>query len=256
MAVFHGGDHDDRSPPPPLRIFLRKAAAKKKPKWFGAEQQYARAIGLYYTKFGKYPTKVEDLTKQTNGVRFLRQAYTDPMNNDDGSWRFIYVGPNGQLIGSLRQTSLPQTVLILAGNSGGFGDERRDADPFNARRDNKPATLHGRVRDSKPILPRPRTRWSPSPSPYGNRYGRIHHRCGEQNQEAFAADLFGRRYLPAWEFIWNPTGQNAHSWATAGKSESKYSAPGTTHPPTDPNGPAGNSRRISRQSASGPPSMQ
>ena len=82
--------------------------------WRG--QQYVRAIGMYYLKFRKYPTKVEDLTKQTNGVRFLRQAYTDPMNKDDGSWRFIYVTvPNGQLIGSLRQTSLLQSALITPG---------------------------------------------------------------------------------------------------------------------------------------------
>jgi hypothetical protein len=79
--------------------------------WRG--QQYARAIGLYYRKFGKYPTKIEDLTRQTNGVRFLRQAYKDPMNAEDGSWRFIYVGPNGQLIGSLRQTNLLQNALNM-----------------------------------------------------------------------------------------------------------------------------------------------
>ena len=29
--------------------------------WRG--EQYERAIGLYYRKFGKYPTKVEDLTR-------------------------------------------------------------------------------------------------------------------------------------------------------------------------------------------------
>jgi hypothetical protein len=84
--------------------------------WRG--EQYERAIGLYFRKFGKYPTKVDDLTKQTNGVRFLRQAYTDPMNKEDGSWRFIYVGPNGQLIGSLRSTSLMQsaaTAFALTG---------------------------------------------------------------------------------------------------------------------------------------------
>src|SRR5580692_9973636 len=77
--------------------------------WRG--EQYERAVGLYFRKFGKYPTKIEDLTNQTNGVRFLRQAYTDPMNKDDGSWRFIYIGPNGQLIGSLRQTSLLQGIM-------------------------------------------------------------------------------------------------------------------------------------------------
>jgi hypothetical protein len=40
------------------------------------------------------------------------------MNKDDGSWRFIYVGPNGQLIGSLRQTNLLQTVLSTPGLGG------------------------------------------------------------------------------------------------------------------------------------------
>jgi hypothetical protein len=81
--------------------------------WRG--EQYKRAIGLYYRKFGKYPTKVEDLTIQTNGVRFLRKAYTDPMNKEDGSWRFIYVGPNGQLIGSLHQVNLLQNALSSTG---------------------------------------------------------------------------------------------------------------------------------------------
>jgi type II secretory pathway pseudopilin PulG len=77
--------------------------------WRG--EQYERAIGLYFKKFGRYPTKIDDLTKQTNGVRFLRQAYTDPMNKEDGSWRFIYVGPNGRLIGSVHSTSLLQSML-------------------------------------------------------------------------------------------------------------------------------------------------
>ena len=84
--------------------------------WRG--EQYQRAILLYYQKFGRYPTKIEDLTKQTNGLRFLRQAYPDPMNKEDGSWRFIYMGPNGQLIGSLRPTNLLQSALSSQGISG------------------------------------------------------------------------------------------------------------------------------------------
>src|ERR1700688_4485643 len=79
--------------------------------WRG--EQYERAIGLYYRKFGKYPTKVEDLTKQTNGVRFLRQAYTDPMNKDDGSWCFIHVGANEQLRGG----------AVMGGNIIGVGSK-------------------------------------------------------------------------------------------------------------------------------------
>jgi hypothetical protein len=39
----------------------------------------------------------------------MRQAYKDPMNKEDGTWRFIYVGPSGQLIGSLKP---PQTFQL------------------------------------------------------------------------------------------------------------------------------------------------
>jgi hypothetical protein len=69
--------------------------------WRG--KQYVRGIKLYYRKTGRFPTSVDDLTKPKLGsLRFMRQAYNDPMNKTDGSWRLIYVGPSGQLIGSLK----------------------------------------------------------------------------------------------------------------------------------------------------------
>jgi hypothetical protein len=70
--------------------------------WRG--QQYARGVKLYFRKHGRFPADLEALTKVENGVRFMRQAYRDPMNREDGSWRLIQVGPAGQLIGSLTQT--------------------------------------------------------------------------------------------------------------------------------------------------------
>ncbi|HYL63683.1 MAG TPA: hypothetical protein VE077_13780 [Candidatus Methylomirabilis sp.] len=69
--------------------------------WRG--QQYTRGIKLFYRKYGRFPTSLDDLTKPGLGnIRFMRQAYKDPMNKEDGSWRLIYVGPAGQLIGSLK----------------------------------------------------------------------------------------------------------------------------------------------------------
>ncbi len=68
--------------------------------WRG--KQYIRGIRLYYRKTGRFPQSFEDLTKPKTGLRFMRQAYKDPMNAKDGSWRLIYVGPAGQLIGSLK----------------------------------------------------------------------------------------------------------------------------------------------------------
>jgi hypothetical protein len=81
--------------------------------WRG--QQYTRGIKLYYRKLGHFPTNLDDLTKpKTGSVRFMREAYKDPMNKEDGTWRLIYVGANGQLIGSLK----PQQNLQLPGAPG------------------------------------------------------------------------------------------------------------------------------------------
>ncbi len=76
--------------------------------WRG--EQYARAVKLFYRKNGRFPQRIEDLTKEQNNVRFLRRPYKDPMNDEDGSWRLIYVAPNGQLIGSVTRSN---TLLQL-----------------------------------------------------------------------------------------------------------------------------------------------
>lgn len=82
--------------------------------WRG--NQYVRGIKLFYRKNNRFPTSLDDLTKpQIGNLRFMRQAYKDPMNKEDGSWRLLYVGPNGQLIGSLKPL---QPTLQLPGASG------------------------------------------------------------------------------------------------------------------------------------------
>jgi hypothetical protein len=96
--------------------------------WRG--KQYVRGIRLfvrYYQTHGgttRFPTSMEDLTKNKVGIRFMRQAYKDPVNPVDGSWRMIYVGPNGQLIGSLKSRPLQpgaQNSSFSGGSSSGFG---------------------------------------------------------------------------------------------------------------------------------------
>jgi hypothetical protein len=93
----------------------RKREQEEEMIWRG--KQYIHGIKLYYRKNGRFPTNLDDLTKPKNGsLRYLRQAYKDPMNKEDGTWRLIYVGPSGQLIGSLKP---PQTLQM--GASGGVG---------------------------------------------------------------------------------------------------------------------------------------
>ncbi len=63
--------------------------------------EYARAIGLFRRRFQRFPTSVEELLN-TNGIRFLRRAYPDPMSRS-GKWRFIHADATGALIDSETQ---------------------------------------------------------------------------------------------------------------------------------------------------------
>ena len=160
--------------------------------WRG--NQYKRAIGLYYRAFGRYPTSIEDLTKLTDGKRFLRKAYLDPMNKQDGSWRLIYVGPNGQLIGSLRQMSVLQGMMSkvavpgkpsqppgAAGSNPGSSNPALAPDPLASQ----PQPLEGTVMG-------------------GNIIG-----VGSKSKEHSLRIYEGADVYDQWEFIWNPAQQLA-----------------------------------------------
>lgn len=72
-----------------------------------------RAIRLYYRKTGHYPQTIDDLEKGIPDVHFLRYfAYKDPMNEDDGSWRFIYVNAAGAIVGSVKYANLQQMAIL------------------------------------------------------------------------------------------------------------------------------------------------
>src|SRR5258707_7712416 len=89
---------------------LTQAKREKEEEMIWRGKQYVRGIKLYQRKLGRFPTSMDDLVKPKVGsLRFMRQAYKDPMNKEDGTWRMIYVGPAGQLIGSLKP---PQTFQI------------------------------------------------------------------------------------------------------------------------------------------------
>jgi type II secretory pathway pseudopilin PulG len=198
--------------------------------WRG--QQYARAIGLYYRKFGKYPTKVEDLTKQTNGVRFLREAYTDPMNKDDGSWRFIYVGPNGQLIGSVRQASLLQTTLSTPGLFGGasLGGGLPPLSPPGTTTSQQPgAGAPGQPTNAattaNPLESQPQP-FEGATTMGGNIIG-----VGSKIKKSSLRIYLGGDTYEQWEFIWNPTGQVAVPGQTpVNPNANPTSAPNGTNP--------------------------
>ena len=70
--------------------------------------EYAKAIFMFRQKFQRYPRSVDELVKKTNGVRFLRHEYKDPMTKS-GKWRFIHATAQGTLIDSKTMNVTAQT---------------------------------------------------------------------------------------------------------------------------------------------------
>src|SRR2546428_2368323 len=60
-------------------------------------EEYSRAIQKYQRRFGVYALTVDQLVS-TNGLRFLRRAYRDPITGKE--FRLITIDPNGSVNGS------------------------------------------------------------------------------------------------------------------------------------------------------------
>ncbi len=78
-------------------------------------EQYKRAIELYYRKHQKYPQELDDL-EDTNGVRYLRRRYKDPLTGED-EWRLVHMGPDGRFKDSLVYDTEDEEERLR----GGFG---------------------------------------------------------------------------------------------------------------------------------------
>ncbi len=81
-------------------------------------KQYARAVKLYYKKFGAYPPTVDALVK-TNNIRFLRKKYVDPTTGM-ADWKLVRFGQNKAptAMGFFGQ-ALSGSTIAGVGSSGG-----------------------------------------------------------------------------------------------------------------------------------------
>jgi hypothetical protein len=85
--------------------------------------QYAHAVMLFRQKFRRFPSTVDELI-ETDGIRFLRKAYTDPMD-PKGRWRFIHCNAAGVVLDS---KTLKLNPTGITGISPGMGQT-----PFGAQ---------------------------------------------------------------------------------------------------------------------------
>ena len=173
--------------------------------WRG--NQYVRAVRAYYRKNGRFPTSIDDLVEKRTQIRYLRQRYKDPMNRADGSWRLIYVGPGGQLIGSLTRTGAIQLQAPQAAGAQQPG-KAPVAPSVGQPTTPPPGKLPG---ESGPVIG-------------GNIIG-VASKVNRNSLKAYN----GRTIYREWEFIWDPLKDAAGAGAPA--------APGVPAAPGQPRRP-------------------
>jgi type II secretory pathway pseudopilin PulG len=107
---------------------------------------YARAIQHFYKKFGRYPSRLEEL-ENTNNIRFLRKRYTDPVNIDKKTgkeldFKLLHQQDislnNGPVLGQTPgqsgiggQSGTPGQSAL--GQGGSFGGQQSGASPFGGQ---------------------------------------------------------------------------------------------------------------------------
>jgi type II secretory pathway pseudopilin PulG len=95
--------------------------------------EYTRAIQKYQRKFGVYPTSIDQLVS-TNGLRFVRHAYKDPITGKD--FRLITVNPDGSLNGS-------KTFMQNKNNQPLFGNTQNVGSSQNGQQGQSPQQQSG-----------------------------------------------------------------------------------------------------------------
>jgi len=100
--------------------------------------QYSRAIRAYYKKFGRYPTKIEDL-ESSNNLRFLRKRYKDPENCKNGKcadFKLLHFGEVQMSLSGMGGGTIPGASPI--GATGGLGGGLNGSGAFS-----QPSALGG-----------------------------------------------------------------------------------------------------------------
>ena len=83
-------------------------------------QEYVRAIQKYQRSFGIYPPDIESLL-DTNGIRFLRRPYTNPITGE--GFRLLTINPDGSINGSvIYEAMMENPDLFRGGDPRMFGE--------------------------------------------------------------------------------------------------------------------------------------
>lgn len=159
-------------------------------------KQYQRGIQLFYRKFGRFPSSLDEL-QNTNNLRFLRHKYEDPITRKD-EWRLIRFGQ-----------AKPRTPpSYLTGRQGG---------PSGGQGQNQ-GVLPG---SSAASISRP---LSGSPSMGGGPIVGV----SSTSEKESLKEIDGKNHYNEWEFVYDP------SLDPTGRQQPGTTGDRSQRPPRDP----------------------
>jgi len=193
--------------------------------WRG--KQYVRGIKLFYRKNGRFPASIEELVKGNIGVHYMRKAYKDPMNTADGSWRLLYVGPGGQVIGSVKQNRNPLGTAPLTPGSAAPGPQGTASGATAGGAGTPLGGIVGQTPGGASTLTTP---VGGGGQVFG---GNIVGVASKIKKPSIMIYEDGRSYIE-WEFVWDPSKDAPVQIGQPQQGNPGGAPPGTTPPGTPP----------------------
>ena len=110
-------------------------------------QEYVRAIQKYQRSFGIYPPDIESLL-DTNGIRFLRRPYTNPITGE--GFRLLTINPDGSINGSVVYESMMENPDLFRGGDPRMFGEGQPTNSFTNQNGTVGMGLSGAPRQGGP----------------------------------------------------------------------------------------------------------
>ena len=188
--------------------------------------QYSRAIRRYVKKFGRYPTRIEEL-ENTNNIRFLRRRYKDPITGKDfrilrqgdvqmfpGAGGIAGAAPMTTPLNPQSSNTNPKSGTLVSGDQSG--------DQSGSQPSSSGDTLSGQVFGGGPILG-----------------------VASMSKEQTIREFNHKNHYNQWQFIYDPSTDRGGLLNTPAQPPLQGAvpvagAPATGLQPTQPGGPQQN----------------
>jgi type II secretory pathway pseudopilin PulG len=158
--------------------------------------QYSRAVRRYYKKFGRYPTRIEDL-ENTNNQRYLRKRYKDPITGKE--FKLLHVG-EVQL--GMASSIAGATQVSAMGTLNGQASLNAQPPTDKSDKATSDDAKTGDAASTDKSQPQPLSPTGPTPQVFG---GSAILGVASTSKEKSIREFNKKKHYNEWQFIYDPS---------------------------------------------------